>query len=97
MPEIDTVSKADFNRLEAKVDQLHKDYTALIVMQERQTDQGKRIGELEQRMKADEEVTKLVDKKVDSWVNRGIGVWLVVVVLFAIANAPLLSKLFGGK
>jgi hypothetical protein len=34
-----------------------------------------------------------VDRKVDQWVNRGIGVWAVAVVLFAVMQ--LGAKLVG--
>jgi len=94
MPDTDiTVSRADFKRLEDKVDELHKDYKLLIIISERQSEQGRRIGDLEQRMKADEAVTSEQGKTLSSWVNRGIGVWLAAVAIWTLTNSPTFIKL----
>lgn len=96
MPD-DPVSKSDFQRLERKVDQLHDDYRAIILTQERQAEQGKRIGELEQRMKSDEDVTKKVSEELKSWINRGIGVWIAAIAVWTITNSAAFLSLFKVK
>lgn len=77
----------DFKRLEAKVDKLTDAVGKLILFEERQATQGERIGAIEMRCAAhDTSITK-IDKKVDQWVNRGIGVWGLAVTIFALIQA----------
>ena len=84
---------ADVKRLESKVDKLTDAVMRLIVIEERQTTQGERIGSCETKLAATEVTVNRVDRKVDQWVNRGIGVWAVAVVLFAVMQ--LGAKLVG--
>lgn len=84
---------ADVRRLEGKVDKLTDAVMRLVVIEERQTTQGERIGACETKLVATEVTLQRVDRKVDQWVNRGIGVWAVAVVLFAIMQ--LGAKVFG--
>lgn len=76
----------DFKRLEAKVDKLGEAIQKLILVEERQANQGARIGVVEQRMAAMEVSHNKLENKVEKWINRGIGVWGVVVTLFALAE-----------
>lgn len=84
----------DFRRLEAKVDKLTDAVSKLILVEERQANQGERIGKVEQRISAVEATTNKIDKKLEMWVNRGIGVWGLAVTLFALLQYG--SKFFGG-
>lgn len=71
-------------RLERKVDRLTDAVMRLVLIEERQSTQGERIGALEQRAAMIETATQKTERKVDQWVNRGIGVWALAVALFGI-------------
>lgn len=73
-----------FERLEAKIDKLTEAVSRLVLVEERQTNQGERIGALEQRVSACEVFSRASDQKIDKWVNRGIGVWAVAAAIFAL-------------
>ncbi len=87
-------SQEDFNRLESKVDKLTDAVLRLILLEERQSAQGERIGIVEQKIAVNESTTARIDSKVERWINRGIGAWGVAVVLFAIIQfgSKVLSK-----
>jgi hypothetical protein len=76
----------DFKRLEAKVDKLTDAVTRLVLVEERISNQGERIGKVEQRMAANETSHTKLDRKVEMWINRGIGVWGLAVTLFALVQ-----------
>lgn len=94
MPQ-ETPSNEDFQRLEAKVDKLTDAVLRLVLLEERQTNQGARIGAVEQRVTGVEVGLNKVDGKVERWINRGIGAWAVAAVVFALFQ--LGSKWLGGK
>ena len=75
-----------FVRLERKVDRLTDAVMRLVLIEERQSTQGERIGALEQRAAMIETSAQKTDRKVDQWINRGIGVWALAMVLFAIVQ-----------
>lgn len=78
--------KEDVKRLEGKVDKLTDAVTRLILVEERQTAQGVRIGNLEQKsLELSRDLTD-VDRKIDRWVNMGIGAWALLATLYAIAE-----------
>lgn len=87
-------SQSDFSRLEEKVDKLTDAVMRLVLLEERQTNQGARIGAVEQRVMAAETGLTRVDSKVERWINRGIGAWAVAAALFALIQFG--SKWFGG-
>lgn len=76
----------DFRRLEGKVDKLADAVMKLVLVEERQVNQGERIGKVEQRIAAAEVVAAKTDKVVHQWVNRGVGAWAIAAVIFAIAQ-----------
>jgi hypothetical protein len=76
----------DFQRLEAKVDKLTDAVMRLVLIEERQTTQGERIGACETKLAVNEAAITKTDRKVDQWVNRGVGVWLAAMVLFTLAQ-----------
>lgn len=82
----EAVSKDDFSRLEGKVDKLADAIQRLILIEERQTTQGERIGKCESVLAVHDSSIQRVDGKVERWINRGIGVWAVAVVLFALVQ-----------
>ena len=73
-----------FARMESKIDKLTEAVTRLVLIEERQTRQGERIGALEQRAAVIEDKALVTKEKLDKWINRGVGVWGVVLALFAI-------------
>lgn len=75
---------ADLLRIESKVDRLSVAVEKLVLIEERQTTQGGRIGAIEQRVAACEASQQATDRKVDMWINRGIGVWALAATLFAL-------------
>lgn len=77
---------ADLLRIERKVDQLSDAVAKLVLIEERQTTQGGRIGLVEQRLAAQEASQQATDRKVDMWINRGIGVWALAATLFALGK-----------
>jgi hypothetical protein len=58
----------------------------LILIEERQSSQGERIGKCEAHLAVQEQAIHKTDKKVDQWVNRGIGVWAAAAVLFTLVQ-----------
>lgn len=73
---------SDFQRLETKVDRLTDAVTTLVRVEERQHTHGVRIGSLEERLGSNESLTRQVDAKLDRWINRGIGVWGLAVLIW---------------
>ena len=76
----------DFKRLENKVDKLTDAVGKLILFEERQANQGERIGAVEGKLKVHEVHLQRIDKKVDQWVNRGVGVWAAAAVVFTLVK-----------
>lgn len=70
----------ELTRLEQKVDGLTDAINKLVLFEERQFVQGQALIALTERVTDSE-------KKLDMWINRGIGVWAVV------ASAASLYKL----
>jgi uncharacterized coiled-coil protein SlyX len=80
------VSTEDFHRLENKVDKLTDAVQRLILIEERQSTQGERIGKCETAIAVQSTNLSRTDKKVDQWINRGIGVWATAACIFAIVQ-----------
>lgn len=74
----------DLQRLERKVDRLADAVEKLVLIEERQTTQGARIGAVEQSIAALDKAQQLTDRKLDKWINRGIGVWALAATAFGI-------------
>jgi len=72
----------DVKRLENKLDKLTDAVGKLILFEERQATQGERIGAVEARVAVHETSILRTDRKVDQWVNRGIGIWLAATAVF---------------
>lgn len=91
---MDPTYSEDLRRLELKVDKLTDAVQRLILIEERQTTQGERIGRCESAIAVNEVAIAKTERKVDQWVNRGIGVWLAASMIFAIFQfgAKLMGK-----
>ena len=74
----------DFKRLENKVDKLTDAVGKLILFEERQANQGERIGAVEGKINVHEVHLQRIDKKVDQWVNRRVGIWAAVAIACAV-------------
>jgi hypothetical protein len=58
----------------------------LILFEERQATQGERIGNIEIKLGIHDATLQRIDKKVDQWVNRGVGVWAAAAIVFAVVK-----------
>jgi hypothetical protein len=76
----------DFRRLESKVDKLTDAVSKLILFEERQATQGERIGNVEVKLGIHDATLLRVDRKIDQWVNRGVGVWAAAAVVFSLVQ-----------
>jgi hypothetical protein len=74
----------DFRRLESKVDKLTDAVGKLILFEERQATQGERIGNIEIKLGIHDASLQRIDRKIDQWVNRGMGVWAAAAILFSV-------------
>jgi hypothetical protein len=80
------VTDDDFRRLESKVDKLTDAVGKLILFEERQATQGARIGDVETKIGIHDAALQRVDKKVDQWVNRGVGVWAAAAIVYSLVQ-----------
>lgn len=78
----DPPTLSDFSRLEDKVDKVAASIETLIRLEERQHTHDVRLGQLDERADAVERQSRTTDRKLDQWVNRGIGVWAIAVLLW---------------
>ena len=76
----------DFRRLESKVDKLTDAVGKLILFEERQANQGQRIGVVETQLSVHESMLQRTDRKIDQWINRGMGVWAAAAVVFSLVQ-----------
>jgi hypothetical protein len=76
----------DFRRLESKVDKLTDAVGKLILFEERQATQGERIGSVEIKLGIHDVSLQRVDRKIDQWVNRGIGVWAAAAIVYSLVQ-----------
>jgi len=76
----------DLKRLEQKLDKLTDAVGKLILFEERQATQGERIGNIEIKLGIHDASLQRIDKKVDQWVNRGVGVWAAAAIVFAVVK-----------
>ena len=80
---------SDLARLERKLDQLTDAVSKLILLEERQITQASRLSVVEARLDGGDERQRSTEKKVDQWINRGIGMWAVLACLAAVAATLL--------
>jgi len=80
------IHPSDFARLEKKVDKLADHLNRLLVFEERQVTQGTRIGELEKSLASMETAHAALEKKLDQWINRGMGIWAFVVAIWTLVE-----------
>ena len=83
---MDSGFNEDLKRIETKVDKLTDAVTRLILVEERQNAQGVRITQLEEKTEELDKHISKVDRKVERWVNMGMGAWALLATLFAVAE-----------
>ena len=76
----------DFRRLESKVDKLTDAVMRLVLIEERQSTQGERLNNVESRLAGHDSAIQKTERRVDQWINRGIGAWALACVIFAMVQ-----------
>lgn len=79
----------DFARLEHKVDRLAAAVEKLIIVEERQTTQGDRIKSLETKVEELARANLDLERRLEKWINRGIGMWMLASAALAVAAKVL--------
>jgi hypothetical protein len=77
------VDQADFARLERKVDKLTDALNRLVIFEERQMNQSNGLSKAEKDIAYIQGITTSLERKVDQWINRGIGAWFIAGIVFA--------------
>lgn len=90
------INTEDFRRLEYKVDEIVKVLSKIVLVEERQSNQGQRITENEKSIAVLYSKHDDLEKTVTKWINRGIGIWGVAVFLFTLIGFYLNHFKFGG-
>ena len=83
------VDSSDFIRLERKVDKLIESLGKLLIVEDRQIAQSARITELEKDLAVAKKQADDVEKKVEQWINRGIGAWFIAGLVWAFVQLIL--------
>lgn len=71
-------------RLERKVDKITSILSKFILVEERQSNQRAELDELAKDVKAITVRIERIERKVDKWVNFGVGGWAVITCAWAI-------------
>jgi SMC interacting uncharacterized protein involved in chromosome segregation len=79
-------TKEDIIRIEETLKELASAVRTMILIDERQTVQGARIGKLEQDLATVKESLNNIKSKLESWINRGIGAWGIAIVAWSVIN-----------
>lgn len=89
------ISEDRADRIELKLDALTQAVHRLAVIDERQIEAGRRVGHLEDRVaKAETMLSQYketfaaelvrIEKKVDTWIQRGIGAWALAMTIYTL-------------
>lgn len=73
-----------YARLEDKVDKLTEAVHQLVRVEERQIVHAEKIEELRELFDTQRGAIEKTDRKVDQWVNRGVGVWGVTALIWTV-------------
>lgn len=90
----ESVTRADLERMESKLDKMADGIARLILIEDRQSSQIARTDKLENRVSLLEAAYQTEKARVSRWINRGIGAWAVAVLVCAIVTSSLGLKLF---
>lgn len=75
---------SDLGRIERKVDKLMEAMEQLIRVEERQSAQGLQVDDLKRAVATLQAAHSDLDRKVEKWVNRGVGVWAVAITIWGL-------------
>ena len=78
------VTLSDFQRLERKVDELVTKLDQLTRIDERQANHTEKVAKLEKDLASLSQRAEDTERKLEQWINRGIGAWLLVILLWAL-------------
>jgi hypothetical protein len=71
-------------RLERKVDKITTILNKFILFEERQANQREEIDGVHESIRALVTRVDVIERKVDKWINLGVGGWTVIIVLWSI-------------
>ena len=91
-----SVSEYDLAKLEKKIDRITQALDNLIRLEERFALQGTRIGDLEKEVVANKANISAIEKKVEQWINRGIGVWAFASFIWILLQFLSRTKFLAG-
>jgi two-component sensor histidine kinase len=69
------ISPEDFRRIENRIDSLTAAVTQLVRVEERQLNHAELIRQTTAAVEGLKTAQQATDKKLDSWINRGLGIW----------------------
>lgn len=85
-------TKEDLGRVEKQIADLTLAIKDMILLGERQRNQGERIGALEQDIATITSQYQDLKEKVNAWINRGIGAWAIAVIVWGLVKFVLENK-----
>lgn len=77
---MEPATSEDLRRIESRIDALTSAVTQLVRVEERQLNHAELIRQTSAKLEAISVLQTATEKKLDSWINRGVGVWAIVVV-----------------
>lgn len=80
------VTETDLKRLEDKLDKLTDAVMRLVILEERQTHQTEQLAKLNETCAKQQIQINYVERRVDKWINRGIGAWGLACVLYTVVE-----------
>jgi len=83
---VNMVTETDLKRLEDKLDKLTDAVMRLVILEERQTHQTEQIAKLGETCARQQTQINYVERRVDKWINRGIGAWGLACVLYTVVE-----------
>lgn len=69
------ISEDRADKMEQKIDTLIVAVNRLAIIDERQIESGRRVGLIEDRLAKLEAKQDAAEKKLDRWINMGVGIW----------------------
>ena len=91
-----TLESSALTRIEGQLSALTDAVTRLVVIEERQGAQAKRLDKIEGRQDTQDTAIAKNKDELAKWINRGIGLWGAVMAVWALLNSPAGRALSGG-
>lgn len=77
------MTPADAKRIETKLDQLLADVGRMLLIEERQKQDWRRMKAIEERLEKVEAKAAKTAQDLEQWINRGVGAWALAATVFA--------------